>query len=137
MNKTPLWKHFAAFLYDIFPLLGIFILTSLIVAIIRKGNIVGQHTLWFDILIFSELMFYFVYSWKIGGQTLGMRAWKIKITPRNELTDLSWTQALLRFITGIASTLLCGLGLFWKLASKNNQSWMDLASNSKTINVDK
>jgi uncharacterized RDD family membrane protein YckC len=136
MNKTPLWKHFASFLYDIFPLLGLFIITSLIVAIIRKGNIVAQHTLWFDVLIFSEMTLYYVYSWKIGGQTLGMRAWKIKIVPSDEQANLTWLQALIRFIVGIVSTLLLGLGLFWKLASKNNQSWMDFASRSKTINVE-
>ena len=137
MNKTPLWKHFASFLYDIFPLIGLFIVTSLIVAIIRKGDIVAQHTLWFDVLIFSEMILYYVYSWKLGGQTLGMRAWKIKIIPSDERLNLTWLQALIRFIIGVASTLLLGMGLFWKLVSKNNQSWMDLASRSKTINVEK
>ena len=137
MNNTPLWKHFAAFLYDIFPLLGLFILTSLIVAIIRKGNIVAQHTLWFDILIFSEMAMYYIYSWKTGGQTIGMRAWKFKILPNGEQANLTWSQSLLRFIIGIVSTLLFGLGLFWKLISKKNQSWMDLASASNTINVEK
>jgi uncharacterized RDD family membrane protein YckC len=138
MNKTPIWKHFAAFLYDVFPILGIFIMTSLIVMFIKQGEIVDQHTLWFDTLIALELALYYIYSWKVGGQTIGMRAWHIKIVPNNvNQTNLSWAQAIIRFFIGTLSTILCGAGLFWKIVSNNNQSWMDISSQTKTIALDK
>jgi len=137
MNKTSIWKHFAAFLYDLFPITGVFILTSLIVMLVRNGTIVDQHTLWFDILILLELVLYYSYSWKIGGQTLGMRAWKIKIVPNNvNQSNLTWFQAIFRFLIGVLSTILIGAGLFWKLISKNNQSWMDISSQSTTISTE-
>lgn len=135
MRTTSPLKHFAAFIYDLFPVVGLFILTSLIVLIIRKGEIVDQHTLWFDLLIFTEMTFYFVYSWKVGGQTLGMRAWKMKIVSAEG--QLTWVQAFIRYFVGIVSTLLLGLGLFWKLFSKDNSSWMDILSRSKTITIEK
>jgi len=137
MSKTPAWKHFAAFIYDIFPMLGIFIMTAFIVVLIRNGKAVEQHTLWFDALIVSEIMFYYMYSWKLGGQTLGMRAWKIKIIPNNnKQSTLTWTQTSMRFLTGIISTLLLGLGLFWKSFSKDQDSWMDKVSDSHCQIID-
>jgi uncharacterized RDD family membrane protein YckC len=137
MSQTPIWKHFAAFIYDVFPILGIFLLTSLFVALVRKGDIVEPHTFWFSFLIFFELAGYYIYSWKVGGQTLGMRAWKMKIIPNqvNQAT-LTWTQAFLRFMVGMVSFLLLGSGLFWKFFTKNNHSWMDNISHSQVKNLD-
>ena len=133
MLTTPIWKHFAAFIYDILPLLGIFLLTSFVVVLIRNGVEVEPHTWWFDLLIFAELAFYYIYSWKKGGQTLGMRAWRIKIVPNQpgQLT-ISWYRASIRFFVGIVSTILLGTGLFWKQVSKRQLSWMDLVSDSST-----
>lgn len=137
MPTTPIWKHFAAFLYDIFPLLGVFLITSLAVLVIRGGTPVERYSVWFTTLLIFEFAFYYIYSWKIGGQTLGMRAWKFKVFPANSNQNtLSWTQASIRLFVGILSTALAGAGIFWKLFSKNNASWMDIASRSKTKTLD-
>jgi uncharacterized RDD family membrane protein YckC len=133
MLNTPIWKHFAAFIYDIFPLVGIFILTSFIVLLFNGGDTVPPHSLWLSLLLSSEVAFYYIYSWKKGGQTLGMRAWKMKIIPNQKnQSHLSWEQAAIRFFTGVISTLLLGLGLFWKFVSNNKLSWMDMSSHSTT-----
>ncbi len=137
MPITPIWKHFAAFLYDIFPLLGVFLATSLVVLVARGGIPVERFSPWFTALLLFEFAGYYIYSWKVGGQTLGMRAWKMKIIPNTEAqVTLTWGQASFRLLVGIISTCLLGLGLFWKLFSKNNTSWMDLASSSITKSLD-
>lgn len=136
MSKTPVWKHFAAFIYDIFPVAGIFIMTSLVVLVVRQGVEVERFSPWFTVLLLSEFVLYYVYSWKVGGQTLGMRAWKIKIIPNNsDQNQLTWKQALLRFLIGLLSTVLIGLGVFWKIFSASKKSWMDLVSLSETQSV--
>ena len=137
MPITSIWKHFAAFLYDIFPLIGVFLSTSLIVLVVRGGIPVERYSPWFSALLLFEFAGYYVYSWKVGGQTLGMRAWKMKIIPNAiNQNNLTWGQALLRLLAGIASTLLFGLGLFWKRFSKKKESWMDIASHSVTKTLD-
>jgi len=132
MLKPSVFKLIAAFIYDLFPIVGIFLLTSLMVALVRNGNIVKPHTLWFDLLLLAELAFYYIYSWKVGGQTLGMRAWKLKIKPNN-LTQrtLSWNQASIRLVVGVISTALLGLGIYWKFFNKDKKSWMDMVSQSR------
>ncbi|MFK8013145.1 MAG: RDD family protein [Marinicellaceae bacterium] len=136
MTKTPIWKHFAAFIYDVFPIAGLLIVTSMIVLILRGGVEVERFSSWFSLLLLSEIALYYVYSWKIGGQTLGMRAWKIKIIPTDiNQNQISWNQATLRFVAGLLSTLLVGLGLFWKILSPSKKSWMDLISQSETTHI--
>ncbi len=132
MNQSKLWKHVAALIYDIFPILGIFLTTSLILLLIRQGQEIGSHSLWFQLLLFFEVWFYFVYSWIRGGQTLGMRAWKLGIVDHH---TMGWSAATLRFLTGLLSTALLGLGLWAKLWRKDQQTWMDLACGRTTMDV--
>ncbi len=134
MPKTNVLKHIAAFVYDIFPVVGILIVTSGLTLILRTGNEVQAHTHWFQALILCEISLYYIYFWKVGGQTIGMKAWKIQIVPNDKRKEqLSWKQASLRFIVGVLSTAFLGLGLFWKYFSKEGKSWMDLVSDSHTI----
>lgn len=136
MKNSSIWKHYAAFIYDIFPILGIILFTSFITLLFRGGAEVPSGTHWFRALIFLEIVFYYVYSWKVGGQTLGMRAWKFKIVSSNENGSLSWGQSLTRFSIGLISTLMLGIGILWKAISKDSKSWMDLCSQTKTISYE-
>lgn len=134
MTPTPIWKHFAAFFYDLFPVLGILLLTNLMFLFFRNGVEIPAHTLWFQLIIFFEIFFYYAYSWKAGGQTLGMRAWKIKIQQLDK-KQINYYSASIRFFVGLLSTALAGIGLFWKLVDRDKKSWMDKASQSETINT--
>ncbi|MCF6288151.1 MAG: RDD family protein [Proteobacteria bacterium] len=136
MLNISIWKHLAAFVYDIFPVLGIIIVTSGITLMFRLGSDVSPYTWWFMLIIYLEIALYYIYFWKKSGQTIGMKAWKIKIKPCSpNQSHLTWRQASLRFIVGIVSTLMLGLGVLWKLFSKNNLTWMDMVSQSVTSNI--
>lgn len=54
---------------------------------------------------------YFAVSWTRGGQTLGMKAWKIRLELSTGKAP-GWPCALLRFITGLALFLTAGLGVY-------------------------
>ena len=129
-GKSKLWKHIAALIYDIFPILGIFLVTSLIFVMLRGGDEVQPKTLWFQLLLFLEAFFYFTYSWKRGGQTIGMKAWKISIENHQSLT---WPQVTWRFFVGVISTLLLGLGLWSRNWQTHHMTWMDLACQHPTV----
>ncbi|MCB1581932.1 MAG: RDD family protein [Marinicella sp.] len=131
-HKSKLWKHLAALVYDIFPILGLFLVTSLIMVVFRRGEEVVAGTLWFQLLLLSEFYLYFTYSWKKGGQTLGMRAWKIGIA---DYQQLSWTEVTIRLMIGLVSTILLGLGLWSRLWDKNQQTWMDKVCGCSVIDL--
>ncbi len=118
------FKSLYALLYDLFPLFGIYIITTVTVILVRKGQDIKPGALWFQLLLLAETMLYFIHSWKKGGQTLGMRAWKIRLPQPGQL---SWPQALARFGVGALSTALLGLGLWWQYIDKQGRSWMHMA----------
>lgn len=130
MPITSIWRPLAAFLYDLFPIIGVWLLTSVVIILLRSGEEVPPGSLWFQGLLFAEVLFYYLFSWKKGGQTLGMRAWKIGI---QDYQTLTWLQTLWRFLAGLASTGLLGMGLWFKLIHKAGWSWMDLACGKATV----
>lgn len=130
MKKSQLWKHVAALIYDIFPILALFLTTSLFLLMFRQGDEVQPRTFWLQALLFAELFLYFAYSWKKGGQTLGMRAWKIRIENHHLL---NWKDVSLRFIAGILSTLLLGAGLWFRKINVKQWTWMDYACQQVVI----
>ncbi len=133
MPISSVWRHLAAFVYDLFPIIGIWLMTSVVIVLLRGGEDVPPSGLWwFQGLLLAELLFYYLFSWKKGGQTLGMRAWKIGIQNYQSLT---WLQTFWRFLAGLASTALLGMGLWFKLIHKQGWSWMDLACDKPTIDV--
>jgi len=111
----------AALIYDAFPILALFLITSLVLVLLRQGNEVQPRTLWMQLILFLEVFLYFTYSWKKGGQTLGMRAWKIGIQDHHLI---SWQQVSLRFAAGVASTLLL-----------TKTTWMDAACGRVVIDL--
>jgi len=133
-HEITAWRQLAAFIYDIFPILGILLVTSLIIILVRKGAEVEPNTLWFQLLLSAEVFLYYTYSWKNGGQTLGMRAWKIKIQPNGH--DSSWWLLSIRFFAGVLSTACLGLGIWWQYIDVKNRSWMDLVSQSRVVSAD-
>ncbi len=131
-HKSKLWKHLAALTYDIFPILGLFLVTSLIMMVARGGEEVAAKTLWFQLLLLAEFYLYFAYSWKKGGQTIGMRAWKIGI---ENYQQLSWGDVTVRLLVGLISTILLGLGLWIRLWDRQQLTWMDRACGQSVVDL--
>jgi len=72
--------------------------------------------------------YFFIYFWAKSGQTLGMKAWRLRV----QNTDGS----LISKVTGMKRILptLCGLGNFWLLANwKNKQSLQDTLTNTEVV----
>jgi len=132
IHKSKLWKHLASLIYDIFPILGILLSTSLVLVLLRGGKEVEPLTFWFQLLLCFEVYFYFSYSWKKGGQTIGMRAWKIGIANYQTLT---WTQVTLRFFSGLLSVCLLGAGLWYRYINSDKLTWMDMACGQTVIDL--
>jgi uncharacterized RDD family membrane protein YckC len=77
---------------------------------------------------------FFAWFWIHGGQTLGMRAWKVKLVRQDGMT-ISWGQAFLRFCYSIVSWIPLGAGYLWALIDKDKQAWHDKASRSYLIDI--
>lgn len=87
-------------------------------------------------LVFLCIFAFFAKFWTNNGQTLGMQVWKIRVQNKDGSAISLW-QALVRFMTAIASWACLGLGFFWILWGKRGRSWHDSFSESYTVELPK
>lgn len=77
-------------------------------------------------------MAFFGWFWTHGGQTLGMRAWKIRAVGIAG-QPLNWRQALIRSFVAMLGAAVFGLGFLWMLVDSRRRCWQDIASDSQVI----
>lgn len=75
---------------------------------------------------------FYWFFWMRGGQTLGMRAWRLQLV-NLEGGRVSLLQALVRGLVAPFSLLLLGLGFWWSLWDKERASWHDRASQTRVV----
>ncbi len=118
-------RRIAAQVYDLFLLIALlFLATALLLPFTAGEAISAQQTLIYRIYLAVISFFFYGWFWTHGGQTLGLRAWKIKVLTFDQ-KPISWIQASLRFASALVSWSFFGLGFLWILVDKNRRSWHD------------
>nr|WP_256452041.1 RDD family protein [Methylobacter sp. S3L5C] len=118
-------RRLAALIYDLFLLIALLFLATALLLPFTTGEAVSvQQLLIYRIYLLVISFFFYGWFWTHGGQTLGLRAWKIKVLTFDQKT-INWYQALLRFATAIVSWSFFGLGFLWILMDKDQRSWYD------------
>gem|GEM_PF-4427512 len=106
------FKLIAVVVYDGLVMFGIALFLSLITVILSPQHEVPPETLWFQLIILAGISAYITTSLKMGGQTLGMKTWKLHW---NGLKPRSWPVAFTLVTLGLAGAsalLTASLGLF-------------------------
>ncbi|NNC54976.1 MAG: RDD family protein [Pseudomonadales bacterium] len=77
---------------------------------------------------------FFLYFWRLSGQTLGMRAWKIRL--QDEAGGVpGWGQLLLRLPAAFLSLACLGLGYWVLLWPGATHCWHDRLSSTRVVMV--
>jgi uncharacterized RDD family membrane protein YckC len=121
------FRRLAAIVYDLFLLIALLFVATAILLPINSGVAFSSRQYFFPIYLLTVSCFFYAWFWTHGGQTLGMRAWKIKVLTFN-FEPISWRQGILRFGAAIASLACFGLGFLWILIDKNRRGWHDYLS---------
>lgn len=135
-----------ALLYDFWPVVALWML---IAAPFAWGyTFLGGHDPHQNIPPFSLLWWalwltcigatglYAVISWRRGGQTLGMRPWRLKVVGRDSQPP-RWGALWVRYAVGMASALLGGLGFWWAWVDKDRLAWHDRLSGTHLVRLPK
>jgi uncharacterized RDD family membrane protein YckC len=143
MSQPPasLWLRLAAAIYDLFPLLALWMLTAALVLFAVHGNVdVAHPSLAYRLTLRAALVAvtagYFVISWARGGQTIGMRAWRLRLTNADG-TPLQWPRALLRFAIALISLGALGIGFLWCLFDRERRAWHDIGAHTAVVRLPK
>jgi uncharacterized RDD family membrane protein YckC len=79
-HHAPLWRRLLAWIYDALVVLAILFVGSFLVLPLTGGQAVGAGNLGYQLWLLLLVALYFLLSWRYGGQTLGMRAWRLRLT---------------------------------------------------------
>ncbi|MCB1790025.1 MAG: RDD family protein [Gammaproteobacteria bacterium] len=79
---------------------------------------------------------FYGWFWTHGGQTLGMRAWRLRLLDAQG-NPVGWRQALIRVAAAHVSLLVFGLGYLWVLVDRDGLAWHDRLSRTLLVIVRK
>jgi uncharacterized RDD family membrane protein YckC len=138
-NPASLWLRVAAVVYDLFPLIALWMATAGLLLLAMHGNVdvahpPGAYRIALRVALLAVSAAYFVVSWSRGGQTIGMRAWRLRVVAADG-GRLPWTRALLRFVVALCSLAVLGLGFIWCLFDRERRGWHDIATQSRLVQL--
>lgn len=134
---APLRLRLIAAIYDLLPLLGLWFVASLL-ALLVSGGALDPHRLAHKLLVQGLVVTltaaYFVLSWTRGGQTIGMRAWRLRVV-RDDGSPVDGPRALLRFTVALVSLAALGAGFWWALLDTRRRCWHDRAAGTCVLRM--
>jgi uncharacterized RDD family membrane protein YckC len=130
IRYAGLFRRLMAIIYDLFLLIALLFIATAAAMVLNKGNAIQPGQPLYPVYVVYLLMISFIFYgwfWTHGGQTLGMKTWKMKLQQENG-EAVTWPLALLRFITAILSWAAAGLGFIWSLFHPQRRTWHDITS---------
>lgn len=123
-----------ALTYDFFPVLALWFVTAGAFTALHGDAVRGG---WLGGVEFVALWavagLYATISWRRGGQTIGMRPWRMRVVAAGDRGNASWRQLWLRYATGSIALLLAGAGFWWAWIDRDRLTWHDRASGTRML----
>jgi uncharacterized RDD family membrane protein YckC len=126
-----LGRRLGAICYDSLLIIALFFATGYVWVLVSGDVVTGPA---FQFTLLAELLGFFAYCWRKQGETLGMRAWKIRVlNVDGELPN--WQQIILRLLVAPLSFVCFGIGYAWLYLNPQKQTWHDKASGTFTVHL--
>ena len=125
-----------AIVYDAMPLLAIWMLCSLLLLVARGGERVVPGSAGACLafaLLWTVTGLYATVSWHRGGQTLGMRPWRLRVVDEHG-RNAGWGRLWLRYAWATLS-LASVVGLLWSLFDRERRTWHDILSRTRMVRM--
>ena len=146
VNTKPaaLWRRFPAMLYDLLPLLGIWIVGAAVWMLVFHGGDDLQHLASavrnpLDLVLRDAWLLlltgaYFVVSWRRVGATIGMRAWKLRVVDAAG-ERVGWRTGALRFVLALVSLAVLGAGFWMAWFDAERRTFHDRVCNTRVVRL--
>lgn len=126
------FRRLAAACYDALLLAAVWFVATLVIVAGRNGAPIPAGTFAYQVLLLLLAAAFFITSWTRGGQTLGMRAWRLRVE-RESGEALDWRTALMRFGAGLLSVATGGAGLLWLWVDRDELTWHDRLAGTRVV----
>ena len=132
VKHASLMRRVACIFYDSLLLLSVLFLGTAIVLPLNDGDAIPPQNLLYIAYLLSLSFLYFGWFWTHGGQTLGMRAWKVRLQRRDK-SKVRWRHVAIRFITALFSWAAAGIGFLWSIFDTERLAWHDRFSGTTLV----
>ena len=130
-ESAGLARQFAAMIYDAFLVVALLFFAAAILLPFNRGEAIENNPL-FNLYLVLIWFTYYAWSWRKSGQTIGMRAWKIRIVSEFG-GNPSWGIGYLRLCFALLSAACLGLGYWWRLFTPT--TWHDQTAPTDPFNA--
>ena len=131
-TSCSLARRLAAIVYDTMLVVAILFFATVPVVLIHGGAVDGSPLYTLYLLLVAFL--FFGGFWTHGGQTIGMRAWRIRVV-RGDGGPLRWRDAAVRYGAALLSWIPLAAGFWWCLFDRERLAWHDRASGTRLVHA--
>lgn len=126
-------RRLAAIAYDTILVAALLLIASLPWAV---AGVTPRHALYplHVACIYALAVFYFAWFWTHGGQTPGMKIWRICVVGDDGET-VGWRAALVRSAAALLSWAPLGGGFIWAIFDDRRLTWHDRLSKSRIVRI--
>jgi uncharacterized RDD family membrane protein YckC len=130
MAACGLPRRLGAMLYDSLLVQAVLFMATLALMPFTEGEAVPSANHVYPAYLLFVAYIYFTGQWVRGGQTLGMRAWRIRLATMDGAAP-GWLSCSLRFAASILCWLPLGLGFLSGLVRTDRLAWNDRLSRTR------
>jgi uncharacterized RDD family membrane protein YckC len=123
-----------AWIYDLCLVIGLLFATGFVALAINGGEAIPAGTGWYRLLLVFVVTSFYVGFWVKGGQTLGMKAWRLVLVDDQHRT-LGLGHAIRRCLAAIPTWLPAAAGFLWMLVDAHQLTWQDRLSGSRVVQL--
>ncbi len=129
-------RRLASLVYDALLLAALLMVYTLVIVLIHGGAVTEEsgRLRWWAFRTGALLVIgaYYVINWTRSGQTLGMRAWRLRaVTDTGKPLELG--RAILRFLWALAAWAPAGLGVLWLYVDPARLAVHDRLSRTRVV----
>lgn len=128
-------RRLGAIVYDAVLLFAVLFAATALLLAAHGGHAIAPGNLAYLAYLLAWTFVYFGWFWTRGGQTLGMRAWGLRVECEGG-GALSWRHAARRFAAAGLSWACAGAGFAWMLVDDSAKCWHDRLSDTALVSVD-
>ena len=110
LPAAKMTRRLLAIFYDAFLMLALLLFAAAVPLIFTGGKPSQGSNPFLTLYLLLVCFVFFGWFWTHGGQTLGMRAWRLQLQ-RLDGGKIDWKIATMRFVTGLPAWLIFILGV--------------------------
>jgi uncharacterized RDD family membrane protein YckC len=131
-EPAALGRRLLSLAYEALLLAAVLWLAGILFALVEQKTGAAHARLAFQLYLVAAAAVYFVPQWAIGGQTLPMKTWRIRLVARNG-QRLTVPRACARYVLALLGLAACGLGYWWAFLDPDRQFLHDRLADTRLV----